>query len=163
MDYQLSQKQQLDLRRLLDENPEATDNTEYIRQARQAMKIERDARVLQQLVDELSEVDDPDERQRRCQEAAPFMYEHQRWIFNKCLKKEINYDTLHDLVTILLKIENGYYDQHTGSVIAGEILAKLYISSDILHGENLDKEHPTEAKNNGIPLSWAAYKASTNT
>ena len=84
-------------------------------------------------------------------------------IFNKVKKDEIKLQTLHQLLDVLKKIEDGKLDQHAGAFEVGKLLKAIYIDGALLKAEKIDKKSgkkmetskPKKEKN----ISWAEYKA----
>jgi len=160
MNYSLTSKERLDLKRLVNES-ECENNTQSIRELKHSKKILNDVCVLEKLKREKPVSLSMDDFILESSQKAEFLYIHYPDIFHKVLKDEINLRILSQLLRVLNMIEEGQVDQHEGSAMIGKILKEMYIDSAVRHGENLDKEHEHEKvkKEDGRRISWLQYKA----
>jgi len=158
--YTLSNKERLDLKRLVNES-ECENNTDTIRELKHSTKILSDVCILEKLKREKSLTIKDNEFIEECSQKAQFLYIYYPDIFYKVLKDEIDLRILSKLLKVLKMIEDGNVDQHEGSAMVGKILKEMYIDSAVRHGNNLDKEHESEKtkKEEGRRINWRQYKA----
>ena len=99
-----------------------------------------------------------------CQTTTPFLYNNYTDIFNKVLKDELNMEMMVRFIFILKQIEDGILDQYDASVKVGTILRELYVDSAMRRGENLDKQHESEAPIfvEPVKMSWKDFKQTNN-
>jgi len=161
--YALSNKERLDLKRLVNES-ECENNTDTIRELKHSSKILANVCILEKLKREKPvSMTDPDFLVD-CSQKTEFLYNYYPDIFHKVLKDEIDMRILSKLLRVLKMIEDSEVDQHEGSAMVGKILKEMYIDSAVRHGENLDKEHEHEKvkKQDGRRINWRQYKALQN-
>ena len=160
INYNLSNKERLDLKRLVNES-ECENNTDNIRELKHSTKILTDVCILEKLKREKPVSLKNEDFIENCKQKAEFLHIYYPDIFHKVLKDEIDLRILSKLLKVLKMIEDGDVDQHEGSAMVGKILKEMYIDSAVRHGENLDKEHATEKvkKEDGRRINWKQYKA----
>ena len=95
-----------------------------------------------------------------CETSAPFLFSNYTDLFRKVMKDELDMKMMVNFVGILKQIEEGQLDQYDASVKVGTILREIYVDSAMRRGDNLDKEHATEAPTFVEPasISWKEYK-----
>lgn len=95
-----------------------------------------------------------------CETSAPFLFSNYTDLFRKVLKDELDMKMMVNFIGILKQIEEGQLDQYDASVKVGTILREIYVDSAMRRGDNLDKEHATEAPTFVEPatISWKEYK-----
>ena len=95
-----------------------------------------------------------------CQATAPFLFNNYTDIFNKVIKDELNMEMMVKFIFILKQIEEGVVDQYDASVKVGTILKDMYVDSAMRRGDNLDKEHASDAPVfvEPVKVSWKDYK-----
>lgn len=162
----LSGKERLDLQKLISES-DAENNTQHIRNVRHSVLIRDDIRQMEQLKarEQNMQVTDLDGFKDLCQRECAFLFDNYFDIFNRLFKNELDLTIMTKLLTVLKLIEDGRVDQHEGSVMVGKVLKELYIDSAIKHGENLDKQHATDAPEppvEGKKISWKEFKLQSN-
>lgn len=159
----LSDNERIHLKRLINES-ECEDNTGNIRRLKHSTLIRDDVRkidTLQQANIELM-LADPNAFEELCINECPFLYTNYTDIFNKLMKRELDFTIMTKLLVILKLIEDEKVDQHEGSVMCGKVLKELYIDSATKRMDKLDEIHSTDvdtpAPNTGKQLSWKQYK-----
>ena len=157
----LSDNERIHLKRLINES-ECEDNTPNIRRLKHSTKIRDDVRkidTLQQANIELM-LADPNAFEELCINECPFLYTNYTDIFNKLMKRELDFTIMTKLLVILKLIEDEKVDQHEGSVMCGKVLKELYIDSATKRMDKLDEIHNTDtpSPNTGKQLSWKQYK-----
>ncbi len=160
LNYNLSNKERIDLKKLINES-ECENNTDNIRELKHSSKILTDVCILEKMKRERPVSLKNEDFIEDCKQKAEFLYVFYPDIFHKVLKDEINLQILSKLLRVLKMIEDGDVDQHEGSAIVGKILKEMYIDSAVRHGENLDKEHESEKvkKEDGRKINWKQFKA----
>jgi hypothetical protein len=160
LNYNLTSKERLDLKKLVNES-ECENNTQSIRELKHSKKILGDVCILEKMKRERPVSLSMEDFITECSQKAEFLHIHYPDIFHKVLKDEIDLRILSQLLRVLNMIEEGQVDQHEGSAMVGKILKEMYIDSAVRHGDNLDKEHEHEKvkKENGRRINWLQYKA----
>lgn len=160
LNYNLSNKERIDLKKLINES-ECENNTDNIRELKHSSKILSDVCILEKMKREKPVSLKNEDFIEDCKQRAEFLYFFYPDIFHKILKDEINLQILSKLLRVLKMIEDGDIDQHEGSAIVGKILKEMYIDSAVRHGENLDKEHESEKvkKEDGRKINWKQFKS----
>ena len=131
----LSDNERIHLKRLINES-ECEDNTGNIRRLKHSTLIRDDVRkidTLQQANIELM-LADPNAFEELCINECPFLYTNYTDIFNKLMKRELDFTIMTKLLVILKLIEDEKVDQHEGSVMCGKVLKELYIECDETYG-----------------------------
>jgi len=138
------------------------DNTEYIRQEKNSIKIREDVRKISVLRTENADMVANDFQQftELCQTQCPFLFNNYTNIFNKIIKDEIDLTIMAKFLVVLKLIEDEKVDQHEGSVMIGKILKELYLDSAVRTADNLDKKRESEKVKpiEGKPITWKEYK-----
>jgi hypothetical protein len=171
----LSERERIDLKRLLNEN-DCEDNTEQIRRVKHSGKIQSDIHqfgflknlFFGSLPSEFTKISIEDSKRKQMdfekmvQANCNFLYTTYPDIFRRMLKDELDLSIMVRLIEVLKMIEDNKTDQHEASVLFGKILKEMYIDSAIKHGDNLDLEHSVESKpvESGKNISWSEYKKS---
>jgi len=163
----LNSKERLDLKKLISESSDCTDNTQHIRNVKHSVLIRNDIRTVENLKMKERKLfeNDKDAFRTLCEKNASFLSTMYLDIFNRLLKNELDLTIMTKLLTVLKLIEDGKVDQHEGSVMVGKILKELYIDSAIKHGDNLDKQREGEVDGQekaepveGKKISWKEFK-----
>ena len=160
--YNLTQKEKIDLKKLIQENDKCENNTNEIRNLKHSSKIQSgiiELVNLKKLHPELSNEEMAEFAKTDCQ----FIYENYTDIYMKIIKDELDLIMMQKLLVIFRMIENDEVDQHTASVLVGKYLKEIYIDSGIRHGEHLDEKYAKDAPpapSDGKQISWKEFKAS---
>jgi hypothetical protein len=162
----ITKEESLNLKKLLNNNSDAVDNTDYIRRVKHSEKIRDDIRTLDRLKKSESKLylENRDKFKKKAQTVANFLFVNYTDIFNKMVTDELDLAIMSRLLAVIKMIEDKKVDQHEGSVLVGKILKELYIDSALKRCENLDKENANdsdkcnEEKRDVKPISWNEWK-----
>lgn len=162
----ITKEESLNLKKLLNNNSDAVDNTDYIRRIKHSEKIRDDIRILDRLKKSESKLylENRDKFKEKAQTVANFLFVNYTDIFNKMVTDELDLAIMSRLLVIIKMIEDKKVDQHEGSVLVGKILKELYVDSALKRCENLDKENTNdsdkcnEEKRDVKPISWNEWK-----
>jgi len=154
----------LNLSKMINAN-NVQDCTQEIREKKHSQLIRDDVTRLMTLKQKYSRLaqTNPNQFDTMCVSQCSFLFNNYMEIFNKVKKDEIKLQTLHQLLDVLKKIEDGVLDQHAGAFEVGKLLKAIYIDGALLKAEKIDKKSgkkmetskPKKEKN----ISWAEYKA----
>jgi hypothetical protein len=154
----------LNLSKMINAN-NVQDCTQEIREKKHSQLIRDDVTRLITLKQKYSRLmqTNPNQFDTMCVSQCSFLFNNYMDIFNKVKKDEIKLQTLHQLLDVLKKIEDGKLDQHAGAFEVGKLLKAIYIDGALLKAEKIDKKSgkkmetskPKKEKN----ISWAEYKA----
>ena len=166
MDFYISNQERIDLKRLIQQNPECHDNTENIRKLKHSTKIQSDLSRFMKFKKENARLyqENPDQFELDARNEANFLYLNYTDLFRRLVKDELNLAIFAKFLHLLKGIEDGKVDQHEASVLVGKVLKELYLDSAVRHGENLDKKYASEQaedntpKNSGQAISWRDFK-----
>jgi len=162
----ITKEESLNLKKLLNNNSDAVDNTDYIRRVKHSTKIRDDVRALDSLKKNESQLylENKDKFKEKAQSVANFLFVNYTDIFNKMITDELDLAIMTKLLTVIKMIEDKQVDQHEGSVLVGKILKELYVDSALKRCDNLDKENKVHSKEDEIkkrdvkPISWSDWK-----
>lgn len=162
----ITKEESLNLKKLLNNNSDAVDNTEYIRRVKHSEKIRDDVRALDRLKKSESKLylENCDQFKEKAQRVANFLFVNYTDIFNKVITNELDLAIMSRLLAVIKMIEDKKVDQHEGSVLVGKILKELYVDSALKRCENLDKENTKDSdkeeqeKRDIKPISWSEWK-----
>lgn len=164
----ITKEESLNLKKLLHNNSDAVDNTEYIRRVKHSEKIRDDVRALDRLKKSEAKLylENRDQFKEKAQTVANFLFVNYTDIFNKVITDELDLAIMSRLLAVIKMIEDKQVDQHEGSVLVGKILKELYVDSALKRCENLDKENNKDSeklekaqeKRDVKPISWSEWK-----
>jgi hypothetical protein len=162
----ITKEESLNLKKLLHNNSDAVDNTEYIRRVKHSEKIRDDIRALDRLKKSEAKLylENRDQFKERAQTVANFLFVNYTDIFNKVITDELDLAIMSRLLAVIKMIEDKKVDQHEGSVLVGKILKELYVDSALKRCDNLDKENTKDSqeeeqeKRDVKPISWSEWK-----
>lgn len=164
----ITKEESLNLKKLLHNNSDAVDNTEYIRRVKHSEKIRDDVRALDRLKKSEAKLylENRDQFKEKAQTVANFLFVNYTDIFNKVITDELDLAIMSRLLAVIKMIEDKKVDQHEGSVLVGKILKELYVDSALKRCENLDKENNKDSeklekaqeKRDVKPISWSEWK-----
>lgn len=164
----ISKEESLNLKKLLQNNSDAVDNTDYIRRVKHSEKIRDDIRVLDRLKKSEAKLylENRDQFREKAQTVANFLFVNYTDIFNKVVADELDLAIMSRLLAVIKMIEDKKVDQHEGSVLVGKILKELYVDSALKRCDNLDKENEksseeeenAQEKRDVKPISWSEWK-----
>jgi hypothetical protein len=164
----ISKEESLNLKKLLQNNSDAVDNTDYIRRVKHSEKIRDDIRSLDRLKKNESKLylENRDQFKEKAQTVANFLFVNYTDIFNKVVADELDLAIMSRLLAVIKMIEDKKVDQHEGSVLVGKILKELYVDSALKRCDNLDKENgksseeeeKAQEKRDVKPISWSEWK-----
>jgi hypothetical protein len=164
----ITKEESLNLKKLLNNNSDAVDNTEYIRRVKHSEKIRDDVRALDRLKKSEAKLylENRDQFKEKAQTVANFLFVNYTDIFNKVISDELDLAIMSRLLAVIKMIEDKKVDQHEGSVLVGKILKELYVDSALKRCENLDKENAKDSdkeekaqeKHDVKPISWSEWK-----
>ena len=162
----ISKEESLNLKKLLQNNSDAVDNTDYIRRVKHSTKILDDIRTLDRLKKSEAKLylENRDQFREKAQTVAKFLFVNYTDIFNKVVADELDLAIMSRLLAVIKMIEDKKVDQHEGSVLVGKILKELYVDSALKRCDNLDKENgksseePEIQKRDVKPISWSEWK-----
>ena len=164
----ITKEESLNLKKLLNNNSDAVDNTEYIRRVKHSEKIRDDVRALDRLKKSEAKLylENRDQFKEKAQTVANFLFVNYTDIFNKVITDELDLAIMSRLLAVIKMIEDKQVDQHEGSVLVGKILKELYVDSALKRCENLDKENNKDSeklekaqeKRDVKPISWSEWK-----
>jgi hypothetical protein len=162
----ITKEESLNLKKLLNNNSEAVDNTDYIRRVKHSEKIRDDIRALDRLKKSESKLylENRDQFKEKAQTVANFLFVNYTDIFNKMVTDELDLAIMSRLLAIIKMIEDKKVDQHEGSVLVGKILKELYVDSALKRCDNLDKENGNSSEELEIQkrdvksISWSEWK-----
>ena len=163
----ISKEESLNLKKLLQNNSDAVDNTDYIRRVKHSEKIRDDIRSLDRLKKNESKLylENRDQFKERAQTVANFLFVNYTDIFNRVVADELDLAIMSRLLAVIKMIEDKKVDQHEGSVLVGKILKELYVDSALKRCDNLDKENgksseeeKAQEKRDVKPISWSEWK-----
>jgi hypothetical protein len=164
----ITKEESLNLKKLLNNNSDAVDNTDYIRRVKHSEKIRDDIRTLDRLKKSESKLylENRDKFKEKAQTVANFLFVNYTDIFNKMITDELDLAIMSRLLTVIKMIEDKKVDQHEGSVLVGKILKELYVDSALKRCENLDKansnnsdeQEKVQEKRDVKPISWNQWK-----
>lgn len=150
----------LKLRDMISEN-NIEDITGSIREKKHSDMIKRDVDRMVELKRLHNMTNSPtDEEENLLVAGCSFLYSNYTDIFIKIKKDEIDLKMFDYFLTILKRIEDGEYDQHTGAYEVGKVLKNIYIDSAMRM-----EQHANELESNNAPpppdfidISWAQFK-----
>ena len=156
----------LNLNKMINAN-NVEDCTEEIRQKKHSQLIRDDVTRLITLKQKYSRLaqSNPLQFDTMCVSQCSFLFNHYMDIFNKVKKDEMNLQTLHQLLDVLKKIEDGQLDQHAGAFEVGKLLKSMYIDGALLKAEKIDKKTGKKMERSAAnpkkekKITWAEYKA----
>lgn len=156
----------LNLNKMINAN-NVEDCTEEIRQKKHSQLIRDDVTRLITLKQKYSRLaqSNPQQFDTMCVSQCSFLFNHYMEIFNKVKKDEMNLQTLHQLLDVLKKIEDGQLDQHAGAFEVGKLLKSMYIDGALLKAEKIDKKTGKKMEGSAAnpkkekKITWAEYKA----
>jgi hypothetical protein len=161
----ISKEESLNLKKLLQNNSDAVDNTDYIRRVKHSEKIRDDIRALDRLKKNEAKLylENRDQFKEKAQTVANFLFVNYTDIFNKVVADELDLAIMSRLLAVIKMIEDKKVDQHEGSVLVGKILKELYVDSALKRCNNLDKENEKSSeeeipKHDVKPISWSEWK-----
>ena len=161
----ITKEESLNLKKLLQNNSDAVDNTEYIRRVKHSTKLRDDIRALDRLKKSESKLylENRDQFKEKAQSVANFLFVNYTDIFNKVIADELDLAIMSKLLAVIKMIEDKKVDQHEGSVLVGKILKELYVDSALKRCDNLDKETMKDSeeelqKRDVKPISWSEWK-----
>jgi hypothetical protein len=164
----ITKEESLNLKKLLNNNSDAVDNTEYIRRVKHSEKIRDDVRSLDRLKKSEAKLylENRDQFKEKAQTVANFLFVNYTDIFNKVITNELDLAIMSRLLAVIKMIEDKQVDQHEGSVLVGKILKELYVDSALKRCENLDNENAKDSeklekaqeKRDVKPISWSEWK-----
>jgi hypothetical protein len=153
--------QSLNMKSLMN-SEDYVNNTERIRELKHSEKILEDIGKLCRIKKDHFHMKMVEEEKfnHLCETTAPFLFSNYTDLFRKVLKDELDMKMIVNFIGILKQIEEGQLDQYDASVKVGTILREIYVDSAMRRGDNLDKEHATEAPTFVEPatISWKEYK-----
>jgi hypothetical protein len=123
----ITKEESLNLKKLLNNNSEAVDNTDYIRRVKHSTKLRDDIRELDRLKKSEAKLylENRDQFKEKAQTVANFLFVNYTDIFNKVIADELDLSIMSRLLTVIKMIEDKKVDQHEGSVFVGKILKEL--------------------------------------
>ena len=139
--------QRLKLHELIREN-NVQDNTENIKRLKHSHLIRNDVDKIQLLLTNVS-TDDFKTLDNLCLPQSSFLFTNYTNIYNKLLKKQIDFAILDKFLKCLGTIEDGLQTQHEASYEIGSLLKALYIDTKIYDEPKMRE---------GGDLSWEEYK-----
>jgi hypothetical protein len=152
----------LKLTQLIEENG-VTDQTDLIRELKHSSIINREATLLNELIDTYAHLPYEDLRNLTMMECN-FLFTYYTDIYNRILKREIDLAILNKFLTVLDRIEQGEIGQHEGSYLVGQALKELYIDSALKKSEQLDKKYASTTSTEETPaelnITWKQFKQS---
>ena len=124
----ITKEESLNLKKLLNNNSDAVDNTDYIRRVKHSEKIRDDIRTLDRLKKSESKLylENRDKFKEKAQTVANFLFVNYTDIFNKMVTDELDLAIMSRLLAVIKMIEDKKVDQHEGSVLVGKILKELF-------------------------------------
>ena len=153
--------QSLNMKSLMN-SEDYVNNTERIRELKHSEKILEDIGKLCRIKKDHFHMKMVEEEKfnHLCETSAPFLFSNYTDLFRKVMKDELDMKMMVNFIGILKQIEEGQLDQYDASVKVGTILREIYVDSAMRRGDNLDKEHATEAPTFVEPasISWNEYK-----
>ena len=153
--------QSLNMKSLMN-SEDYVNNTERIRELKHSEKILEDIGKLCRIKKDHFHMKMVEEEKfnHLCETSAPFLFSNYTDLFRKVLKDELDMKMMVNFISSLKQIEEGQLDQYDASVKVGTILREIYVDSAMRRGDNLDKEHATEAPTFVEPasISWKEYK-----
>lgn len=155
----LTSLERLNLKKLIDNNEDYTDNTESIRSLKHSELIRTDVNEMIKI--KLGNADSTQEEiTELCRNNCGFMFNNYTDIFNKIINDEIDLTILNKFLDVLKSVESGKLDQHEASVVIGKVLKELYVDSAMKIADKKDAEYKTEVQPKVVPLnvSWNEYK-----
>jgi len=146
----ITHEESLNLKKLLQNNTDAVDNTEYIRRVKHSEKIRDDIRKLDRLKKKEATLylENRELFKEKAIDVAKFLFMNYTDIFNKVVSDELDLTIMTRFLTVIKMIEDKKVDQHEGSVLVGKILKELYVDSALKRCDNLDKVND-DIKGNG--------------
>jgi hypothetical protein len=137
----ITHEESLNLKKLLQNNTDAVDNTEYIRRVKHSEKIRDDIRKLDSLKKKEATLylENRELFKEKAIGVAQFLFMNYTDIFNKVVSDELDLTIMTRFLTVIKMIEDKKVDQHEGSVLVGKILKELYVDSALKRCDNLDK------------------------
>jgi hypothetical protein len=158
----ITNQDRLDLKRIMDNQDDYQDNTDYIRNVKHSVLIHQNIESLEKLKIKHKEMynSNPEEFRALAVETCPFLSSNYVDIFNKILKNEIDLNIMVRVLSVLKMIEDGKLNQEEGSIMVGKLLKEMYIDSAIRTGDNLDKmyESSKPVLATGSEISWKQWK-----
>ena len=138
----MNDKQKKELQKLIQDNKEYKDNTEFLRDVKVSSLIKKELNIF------LRHKHDNNINVELLKQECKILYNVYPEIFNKITTdNNFNFQILYKLISLLNEIELGKYDQNEASFHVGNILKELYIDPVI--------NKPTINKKN---ISYEEYK-----
>lgn len=138
----MNDKQKKELQKLIQDNKEYKDNTDFLRDVKVSSLIKKELNIF------LRHKHDNNINVELLQQECKILYNVYPEIFNKITTdNNFNFQILYKLISLLNEIESGKYDQNEASFHVGNILKELYIDPVI--------NKPTTNKKN---ISYEEYK-----
>jgi hypothetical protein len=161
----ITHEESLNLKKLLQNNTDAVDNTEYIRRVKHSEKIRDDIRKLDSLKKKEATLylENRELFKEKAIGVANFLFMNYTDIFNKVVSDELDLTIMTRFLTVIKMIEDKKVDQHEGSVLVGKLLKELYVDSALKRCDNLDKANHENKGNEDAPreikqVSWNEWK-----
>lgn len=156
----MDNKQKVALQKMISEN-NIVDNTHKIRENRITQDVQNDIKSFLHLKSLYHGNTHAPSFQKECQKKCPFLFNNHKYILNKLINGTVDMELLTKMLNILKKIEDGEYDQHTGSFYFGNICKQVFL--DPVISDNTDTNTVQTASSPRSPpinISWKEYKAS---
>ena len=162
--FSISDKDRLNLKKMINESDDYEDNTDNIRKIKNSVLIKNDILRMQHLKKKHVKMIKHDVKNfdELCANECKFLFDNYTEIFHKILKDTIDLNIMSRLLEVLHKIEEGQMDQQEGSFMVGTILKELYIDSALKTGEKIDRDREQLLIEPDIvepkQISWKDYK-----
>lgn len=164
--FKITEKDRLDLKRMISQTEDYEDNTENIKKLKHSSLIHADILTIQKLKQEnsLMKENSMDDFIELCREKSNFLFTNYTDIFNKVCKDLVDLNILRKFLDVLFYIEEGRLDQQEGSIIIGKLLKQMYLDSAVKTADALDRDRKEDDSviNINIPepknISWRTYK-----
>lgn len=158
-DFKIDDETRLNFDNMLKESG-ASDNTTKIRQLKHSDKIREQVTLMMEIKKKYPKLK-KETKDRMIESKCTWLWKNYMNIYNKLKKDELNLNILHNFLSTLKQIEDGFLDQHEASVKIGKILKELYVDSAMQQQKKREDAEKKRKKRKGNPvkkLSWNEYK-----
>ena len=141
---------------------EYQDNTEYIRNAKNSIKIRDEILKMERLKRSYEGDLQSEDFIEKCRVECNYLFTNYLYIFNKLVKDVINLKLMFQFLQILREVEEGRINQEEGSVYVGKILKEIYLDCAVREAEALDAKYDADRPPppiEGKCISWKQYRA----
>ena len=138
------------------------ETTDKIRNLKHSKSIQQDVQTLLNIKQKYTRMDKATVK-TMAQNQCMFLWKNYTNIFNKLFEGYLDLAILNKFISLLKKIEDGVFDQHEASVMAGQVLKEIYIDSALKEDQIKEKKRnknkkQDKSKSKIKKISWRDFK-----